>query len=582
MKNHKFISLRHCLFSRIIPLIISAIFVVVLCIGLHSCDRNHSQPNDNIATLDSLLNERQSLERIKMSKLNELKSKRLQASSPSDIFSANKLLFDEFSTYQADSAMKYVDENLQLANSTGNLEWEIKSKIDKSELLAGTGLLSQSGEIMASINRSTIPQDLLTDYYGQMIFLYSHIGNYTGGQNDYYVKERAYKDSIIAIIDDKHPDYLWYKGWDVLGTDQSSDKLIAALVEKLSNSKLNSRQDAKDAYILAKLYEEKGDKANYKKYMALSAIVDVKTVNAEIASLEDLAKIMFNEGDIDHAYSYINYSLNKAISFPNRVKAFGITQTLDKVYDVYQKNNARQQKATNTYLILVCIFAIIMIILTVTVVLQNRKLSSRRKNLDEINNDLNNKVSELSLAHTQLNEANERLRELNANLTQKNEELNEANFVKEEYIGYVFNICSNYISRLGDLKRNIHIKAVQKKLSEIEIETADVDMKRELKEFYRSFDTIFLHIYPDFVNDFNTLLQDDKQIVPREGELLNTELRIYALVRLGITDSVKIADFLHCSAQTVYNNRFKVRNKARIPREKFAEAVRMLGKYIRD
>ena len=105
-------------------------------------------------------------------------------------------------------------------------------------------------------------------------------------------------------------------------------------------------------------------------------------------------------------------------------------------------------------------------------------------------------------------------------------------------------------------------------------------MKEELKDFYQSFDSIFLHIYPNFVNDFNSLLQDDKKIIPREGELLNTELRIYALVRLGITDSVKIAEFLHCSVQTVYNNRFRVRNKAIIPKKDFAESVRTLGHYL--
>lgn len=102
----------------------------------------------------------------------------------------------------------------------------------------------------------------------------------------------------------------------------------------------------------------------------------------------------------------------------------------------------------------------------------------------------------------------------------------------------------------------------------------------ELKDFYRSFDTVFLHIYPDFVSDFNSLLQDDKHITPKEGELLNTELRIYALVRLGITDSIKIAEFLHCSPQTVYNNCFRVRNKALVPKKNFAEAVRTLGKFM--
>ena len=99
-----------------------------------------------------------------------------------------------------------------------------------------------------------------------------------------------------------------------------------------------------------------------------------------------------------------------------------------------------------------------------------------------------------------------------------------------------------------------------------------------LKEFYHSFDAIFLHVYPDFVEDFNSLLRPEERIVLKEGELLNTELRIYALVRLGISDSVKIAEFLHCSPQTVYNNRLKTRNKAVIPKEKFADTVRSLGK----
>ena len=189
-------------------------------------------------------------------------------------------------------------------------------------------------------------------------------------------------------------------------------------------------------------------------------------------------------------------------------------------------------------------------------------------------------MEELSQAQQQLNLANTQLIELNDNLRQKNEELNEANYVKEEYIGYVFTICSSYISKMESLKRNIYLKAVAKRYKGLEEETANLDMKDELKEFYKSFDSIFLHIYPNFVDDFNTLLQEDKRIYPKEGELLNTELRIYALVRLGITDSVKIAEFLHCSVQTVYNNRFKVRNKAIISKKDFAESVRTLGKYV--
>lgn len=546
-----------------------------------SCSDSQTFSDPTLSSLDSLLNRQDDLERAKLIRIAELRQKKSKATSLSDRYFINSMLLDEFSTYSSDSAMKYVDENLEIASLAANKEWEIRNKIFKSELLAGSGLLAQSENIMNSIDRSLLPNDLLTDYYGQMIFLYSHLGNYTGGKvNDYYVRERAYKDSIIAVIDSSHPDYLWYKGWDVLGTNKSDTEIINALRERLDSSELNTRKDAKDAYILAKLYEQKGDPENFRKYMTISAISDVRMVNAEISSLEDLAKIMFEHGDIDRAYKYIDYSLNKAISYPNRVKAYGITNTLDTINKAYQERGLKQQQRTRFFLILVCILAAILTASIFTIIIQNSRLRRQRHNLDAANKSLNNNAVKLSTAQQQLNEANEQLKQLNSDLKLKNEELNEANYVKEEYIGYIFTICSSYISKLENLKRTIHIKAVTKKYKEIESETADLDMKDELRDFYQSFDSIFLHIYPNFVNDFNSLLQDDKKIIPREGELLNTELRIYALVRLGITDSVKIAEFLHCSAQTVYNNRFRVRNKAIIPKKDFAEAVRTLGTYV--
>ena len=567
--------------QRLVISLILFCSLTYISLSFSSCSEGSSKTDAYISQLDSLLQRHDELERSKLIRIGELRQKLAHAASPTDKYMINSLLLDEFSTYNSDSAMKYVDYNLDIARQVGNKDWENRNNIIKSGLLAGSGLLARSEEIMLSINPSTLPKDILTDYYGQMIFLYSHLGNYTGGDvNDYYIKERAYKDSIVQIIDSRHPDYLWYKGWDILGTDKSDDKLIGALRDLLDKSELNTRKDAKDAYILAKLYEQKGDHNNFKKYMTISGIADVKIVNAEISSLEDLAKIMFAEGDVNRAYRYINYSLNKAISYPNRVKAYGITNTLDSINRAYQEQGEKQQRRTRFFLILVCLLAAVLTGAIATIIVQNSRLRRRRRNLDAANKSLNKNVAKLSAAQQQLNDANSQLHQLNTDLKLKNDELNEANYVKEEYIGYIFTICSNYISKLEELKRNIHIKAVTKKYKEIEAETADLDMKEELKDFYQSFDSIFLHIYPNFVNDFNSLLQDDKKIIPREGELLNTELRIYALVRIGITDSVKIAEFLHCSVQTVYNNRFRVRNKAIIPKKDFAESVRTLGHYL--
>ncbi len=534
--------------------------------------------------LDSLINHKEDLERLKTNRIADATRKAANASSDNERYLFNSLLFDEYSTFSVDSALKYINLAIATAQTTGNKDWLADAMIDKSSLLVGTGLLKEGEDIMHAIDRNTLSDELLISYYGQMIYLYSHFGNYTGGKtNEYYIKERTYKDSIMQVITPAHKDYLWYKAWDILGTDKKDPSLIPALEKKLASSEFNSREDAKDFYALSKLYEWQDDKENYEKYMILSAITDVTTANAEIASLEELAKIVFNngKGDIDRAYSYINYSLNKALTYPNRVRAFGIAKTQDDVNRAYQQRNREQEQRIKLYLVLACVLAVVLIITVAVIVYQNRKLKLQRSDLDSANKNLNRNVTELSEAKTQLGLANESLKKLNEELNSINQELKESNYVKEEYIGYIFTICSSYISKLESFRKNIHVKAMAKKFKEIEDYTSKADMmKEELRDFYKSFDTIFLDIYPDFIKDFNALLQPDKQIMPKEGELLNTELRIYALVRLGITDSVKIADFLHCSPQTVYNNRFRVRNKALIPREAFAETVRTLGKYM--
>lgn len=561
-----------------IVLLLSA---TILLLVIASCGNGVSESDAGYARLDSLIDRAGDFEQEKLLKIAELRRKEEKAVIPSDAYMLSSLIFDEYSVFNSDSATKYVDRMIDLSLKSGNREWEIRSKIGKASLLAATGLLKESEEIMRSIDYATLPTDLLIEYYGQMIYLFSHYGNYAGGDsNEYYVRERAYKDSIMEIITPAHPDYLWYKSWDIIGAEKDDDTLIPALEKRVDASRLNTRRDAKEAYILAQLWKRAGDMKKYSDYMIQSAIADVKIANADVASLEELARLLYARGDIDRAYRYVNYCLNKAIVYPNRVRAISITRLLDEVNNVYQQRSRAEQMRSHVALTVVCILAAVLISAIVIIIVQNRRLRRQGRRLDKANKDLSANISGLSEAQSQLHEANSRLTELNADLQRKNEELYESNYVKEEYIGYVFTICSNYIRKLEDFRSSIYVKAITGKYKDILAETESTDMMRdELRDFYRSFDSIFLHIYPDFVADFNSLLQEDKRITPKDGELLNTELRIYALVRLGITDSIKIAEFLHCSPQTVYNNRFKVRNKALVPKKNFAEAVRGLGKF---
>ena len=477
----------------------------------------------------------------------------------------------------------YVVDNLDIVYKQNDKYRQMEWKIKKSFLLAATGLLKEAQDELDGVSGGSLPKELLVDYYGQMLYLYSHFNQYTGSEmgtlHEHYAQlERVYKDSLNMVLTPEDPLFLWYKGQVVQGTD-SMYVFKERLQKGILNSAFDTRRDAMNAYVLACFYRESDEQENYLTYLIYSAMADVRISNKDIASLEELAGVLFSLGDIDHAYVYMSYCLQNALAYRNRVRVVGISAVQDTIHQIYQERNQRQEARLRMYLVLVSVLSLISLFAFLYIYKQMKRLKQSRQQLNEANNRLNKHVEELSKMHGQVAETNVQLTSLNEQLRDTNNQLRESNYVKEEYIGYVFSICSNYISKLDEYRKNINRKLKANQLEDVKALTDTHSMaQNELKEFYHNFDAIFLHIYPDFVSDFNALLHPDEQIVLKDGELLNTELRIYALVRLGITDSVKIAEFLHYSPQTVYNNRLKTRNKAIIPREEFAAVVRSLGR----
>ncbi len=537
-----------------------------------------------LITLDSMISRKEVYAQNREYKIEQLLKQKSSVRNLEEAYWLNKMLYDEYFFFNADSASLYVDRNKKIATQLNNKEWLIEWKIKKSFILSATGLLKEAFDELEDISGQSLNMELKGDYYGQMIYLFSHFVQYSGDGNnmrdEYYKKEQLYKDSIYTVLSPKDPSFLWYKGWKFLGLD-NTESIKKDLAQKLVSSKMDSRWDAMNAYILARLYQEDNQQSEYLKYMITSAIVDVRIANKDIASLEELAQTMFSLGDIDRAYSYINYCLQSALLYPNRVRVVSISARQDAIHTAYQKKSMIQESRLHWSLIIVSILLAILLTAILYIYRQMKHLSYSRSKLNETNSLLSVHLNELSETQKQLEEVNSKLKLLNDELTETNNKLSESNFIKEEYIGYVFALCSNYISKLDEFRKNINRKIKAKQFDEIkEYTDTPTIAQKELKEFYHNFDAIFLNVYPDFVNDFNSLLQPDERIILKDGELLNTELRIYALVRLGINDSVKIAEFLHCSPQTVYNNRLKTRNKSIVPKDEFAITVRSLGKML--
>lgn len=535
--------------------------------------------------LDSVLENHDEWEGVKRHRLSELHKKESQARSIEERYWSNKNLFEEYSVYNADSAMTYANRNHAIALSLGDTSRRIEWDINRSFILSVTGLLKEAQDIIDSVDIAEIPEYLMADYYNQMAYLYSHYGQYLGqdrtASTDYYIQSRAYQDSTLLHASAEDPMYLWYRAWVTLNSSQSERReMIAELKANVDSAAMDSRTDAMKAYVLARLYEKEEDVENRIKYLAISAICDTKIANKDIASLEELGKLMLAEGNIDRAYAYVNYCQQQAQSFHNRVRAFTLANLEKNIRETYGRRDVSQRKRLHAYLVILGVLSTVLIVAIFMIVRKNKRLNESRGRLSRLNRELQESVAELTVLREAQDATNRRLKEVNSDLSNVNMQLKESNLIKEEYVGQMFSICSDYINKLESFRKDVSRKL---KTGQIEALRKSVDspsmVQSELKEFYHSFDTIFLNLFPDFVREFNKLLRPDEQIVLGEGELLNTPLRIYALVRLGITDSVKIAALLHCSAQTVYNNRLRVRNKACIPKEHFAETVRTLGKF---
>lgn len=491
------------------------------------------------------------------------------------------MLYDESFVFNADSAMKYVDRNIQIATELKKKDWQDEWLINRLFMFAATGLLKEAGEVLEKVDSTSLSDGLKLSYYYQRSYLYSHLGQYMGDQkqvnNKYYNEFENANKHMLALVRPKDPLY-W---WCVASCNELSpgDSLFSALENVVLSSHHNTRLDAMNAYGLSNMYKRIGDKEKTMIYLIYSAMADLRVCNRDIASLQELSSLLYDAGDIDRAYAYMNYCLKAALLYPNRVRIINISTELDKIYANYQQRDIRWRNSLQNYLYVVTFFSIILVLALIGLYRQTKKLRKSRTELDSANHSLNQHVVELSQMHKQLALANQELQNLNELLRSANQKLQESNDVKEEYIGYVFSICSNYISKLDEYRKNINRKLKTGQFEEARQLTDNSSLtQNELKDFYANFDAIFLRVYPDFVADLNSLLRPEEQILLKDASELNTEVRIYALVRLGINDSVKIADFLHCSPQTVYNHRLRMRNKAIIPKDKFAEAVRLLGR----
>ncbi|SHE90932.1 DUF6377 domain-containing protein [Dysgonomonas macrotermitis] len=508
---------------------------------------------------------------LKNSRIENLKiEKRKLSSSPLLSYALNQSLYSEYKSYISDSAIFYLNENLKIAENLNDQSRINETSIALAYLFTSLGSYKEAIDIVAKVNPHLFDERQKVAYYSTSRYIYSGLTLYTQDMRnkDRYRKiSHAYADTLLMIADKNSEEYLKIQEINLREKREINQALLVN-DKRLALTKEGTPEFAYVAFHRALLYRFSENHDMEKRYLLLSAISDVKSAIKDNASITMLSDILMKEGDVDRAHYYVRYSLDNINDYNTRIRSSEILNIQAIIDKAYQQKNDEQKKTLSIFLIVISVLSVLLIISVCYVYKQMRKGIMISKHLKESN--------------SKLNQLNRKLSEMNKKLSDINSDAVEANKVKEEYIGYFLSECLNYIDKLDSFRKMANSKIKDNKIDELYKSTRNNELKdNELRELFTNFDTIFLHLFPNFIEKFNSLLLDEERIVLKKGEILNTELRIYALIRLGINDSNTIANFLGYSVNTIYNYRAKMKNKAKIAREDFEVAARRIGTFSR-
>lgn len=538
-------------------------YLLFLLITLLNFPLYASESTDDIlAKLNLALKNKEHYVRLKEERILNFKKIKSDDLTKEQEYNYNKTLYTEYQKFNSDSAILYVKKNIKIAEELHNKDLADLADLQLVTLYSSSGKYRESEAILKSIDKNKLSKSLLPNYYFSYREFFEH---YAANSYDikYMQQIRKYRDSLLTVLDPNTLNYQVTKiqqGISKKNLGSAQVKLLALL----KNTKDDNPQYAMITYLLGNIYEATHQMELRKKYFALSATADIKNANKDNASLQELALVFYETGDVDMAYKLTQSAIEDALYCNVQFRTLLMSEVYSIINTVYLEKEAKRKTELQLYLLCISLLSAFLIVAVIYVYKQMKKVSRIRGELYETSQ----KLAEL----------NHDITETNKQLQERNAQLSESNHIKEEYIAHFFSLCSTYINKLENYRIILNKKATAKQFDEIyKMLKSTTLVDNELEELYKNFDIIFLNLYPTFVKDFNALLIKEEQIILKQGELLNTELRIFALIRLGITDSVKIAAFLRYSLSTIYNYRTRARNKAAVSRNDFEEMVIKIG-----
>ena len=515
--------------------------------------------------LDAALAQRAHYIELKEKSLNDIKQGAKYVTSNEDKLKLYEQLANDYKAYEYDSAMTYVNKGLLLAQKSNNILFNKRFRLSQTRLLITRGFYAEAKEILQKIAPQEDSHNYQFLYYYTLYELYNNWAAYCENNEfskNYNQKKMEYLKKAIELSPKKDAFYYYLMGeLYYFSNHPNNNRTIQYYKKALNMEKGNSRLHAMTAFALSEVYKKANNLKLMEHYLLVAAISDITSATKENLALQDIALFIYKHKtrSLNKAQEYINLSLEDAYAYNNRLRRIEISSKLQMITNAYTDDI----KTTNR-LLNIALLVIILLLLGVGI----SSLFIRKKN-----RLLKQKKDEITATSA-------KMEILNGQLHLINDELKDTNQKRERLVKVYIDLCYKNIERNSKLRTLVvrKIKANQSK-ELLSLLSSSTNTEKENKEFLTEFDKAFLSLYPTFISELNQQLTESAHIQLKENGEMPPILRVCALLRLGITESSKIAGILSYSPQTVYNYRSILKNNA-IDKEHFEENVLKLCMII--
>jgi len=510
-----------------VPVLTVALSLAVGMIAA-SCGRSDREvvSKEDLRELNRVISQSEVYSRAKMTRLDSLrKSLNIhEKSNPKLAWKDAMKISATYNTVNSDSSLAYALRCIEIGRKIGDERKVTRGRIAEVSALSVGGFFAAAESRLDSLLRMDMaPVDKLELWrVGRQ--LYSYMRSYSDGNITYYSyyndKSKAFDDSLIMNLpsDDKFARFILSERMVSEGHLDSSARMLDQLMKSLDES---DNIYAMAAYQLAEVWRQKRDYQKMAKYLVAASIADIKGGVKEGWALPALAKLLYSEQRFEEARHYVNFSIDNAASGNTRMRYSSLATMVPEIDKSYNKMIRMSQRALIVSLVVV--FVLLVISASLVIALRSR------------------------IRRVRANEA----------------KLSQTSRLQDAYIGNFLGLCSTYADRLDSLGKLVIRKLKAGQADDLlKVVSSGRYLDEDNDHFYKTIDTSFLDLYPDFIEYVNSLLREDSKIEVKETGALTPELRIYAFVKLGVTESARIAQILHYSSNTVYAYRCRMRKRA--------------------